>query len=96
MATHSNILAWRIPQTEELDELQSTRLQIVRYDLATAGMHVLQVFAGTNTNFFFKNICMYLAGLGLSCGMLDVYCIMQDLLLRHMDSPVTEHGLSRW
>ena len=24
MATHSNILAWRIPQTEELDGLQST------------------------------------------------------------------------
>ena len=23
MATHSNILAWRIPQTEELDGLQS-------------------------------------------------------------------------
>ena len=27
MATHSNILAWRIPWTEEPGRLQSTRLQ---------------------------------------------------------------------
>ena len=27
MATHSNILAWRIPWTEEAGELQSMRLQ---------------------------------------------------------------------
>ena len=58
----------------------------------TAGMHVLKVFAGTNTNFFFKKI--YLAVLGLSCGLWDVHCIMQDLLLRYKDSPVTVHGLS--
>ena len=29
MATHSSILAWRIPWTEELGRLQSTRLQRV-------------------------------------------------------------------
>ena len=27
MATHSNILAWEIPQTEELGGLQSTKFQ---------------------------------------------------------------------
>ena len=27
MATHSSMLAWRIPETEEPDRLQSTRLQ---------------------------------------------------------------------
>ena len=32
MATHSNVLAWRIPWTEELDGLQSMRLQRVRQD----------------------------------------------------------------
>ena len=32
MATHSSILAWRIPWTEKPGELQSTRLQRVRYD----------------------------------------------------------------
>ena len=35
MATHSSILAWRIPWTEEPGGLQSMALQRVRYDLAT-------------------------------------------------------------
>ena len=32
MATHSNILAWRIPWTEEPGGLQSKGLQRVRHD----------------------------------------------------------------
>ena len=32
MATHSNILAWRIPWTEEPDVLQFMGLQRVRHD----------------------------------------------------------------
>ena len=32
MATHSSILAWRIPWTEELGRLQSIGLQRVRHD----------------------------------------------------------------
>ena len=32
MATHSNILAWRIPQTEEPGKLQSMGLQRVGHD----------------------------------------------------------------
>ena len=32
MATHSNILAWRIPWTEEPDGLQSMELQKVGHD----------------------------------------------------------------
>ena len=35
MATHSSILAWEIPWTEEPDGLQSMRSQKVRHDLAT-------------------------------------------------------------
>ena len=35
MATHSNILAWRIPWTEEAGKLQSIGLQKVKYDLVT-------------------------------------------------------------
>ena len=31
-ATHSSVLAWRIPWTEEPGRLQSIRLQRVRYD----------------------------------------------------------------
>ena len=33
MATHSSVLAWRIPWTEEPGGLQSVGLQIVRHDL---------------------------------------------------------------
>ena len=32
MTTHSNILAWEIPWTEELGRLQYTELQRVRHD----------------------------------------------------------------
>ena len=32
MATHSSILAWRIPQTEEPGRLQSLGLQRIRHD----------------------------------------------------------------
>ena len=35
MATHSSILAWRIPWTEEPGRLQSIGLQRVGHDLAT-------------------------------------------------------------
>ena len=35
MATHSSILAWRIPWTEEPDRVQSTGSQRVGHDLAT-------------------------------------------------------------
>ena len=35
MATHSSILAWRIPWTEEPGGLQSTGLQRVGHDLGT-------------------------------------------------------------
>ena len=35
MATHCNILAWKIPQTEEPGQLQPTGSESIRYDLAT-------------------------------------------------------------
>ena len=35
MATHSSILAWKIPWTEEPEELQSMESQRVRHDLVT-------------------------------------------------------------
>ena len=35
MATHSSILAWEIPQTEEPERLQSTRVARVSHDRAT-------------------------------------------------------------
>ena len=35
MATHSSVLAWKIPWTEELDGLQSTGSQRVGHDCVT-------------------------------------------------------------
>ena len=35
MATHSSMLAWEIPQTEEIGRLQSMWSQRVGHDLAT-------------------------------------------------------------
>jgi len=35
MATHSSILAWRIPWTEESDKLHSLGSKRVRHDLET-------------------------------------------------------------
>ena len=35
MTTHSSVLAWKIPWTEEPWGLQSMGLQIVRHDFAT-------------------------------------------------------------
>ena len=39
MATHSRILAWRIPWTEEPGGLQSTGLQRVGLDLSSQAQH---------------------------------------------------------
>ena len=51
MATHSSILAWKIPWTEEPGGLQSMGLQRVRHDRATkhTGMHSI---LHKNRNFF--------------------------------------------
>ena len=46
MATHSSILAWRIPWTEEPGGLQSTGLQRVRHDRATSPTHLLKEESG--------------------------------------------------
>ena len=39
MATHSSILAWKIPWTEEPGDLQSMRSQKVGHDLVTNQHH---------------------------------------------------------
>ena len=49
MATHSSILAWRIPWTEEPGELQSMGLQRFRQDLA----------ANTRTHSICYNIVLF-------------------------------------
>ena len=43
MTTHSSILAWRIPWTEEPGGLQSMGSQKIRHDLSRQA-HMLEVF----------------------------------------------------
>ena len=72
--THSSILPWRIPWTEEPGRLQSMRLQRVRHNLATKQPHFLfissdttardvsgrkkSIFCGSNS-FSNPNICKF-------------------------------------
>ena len=56
MATHSSILTWEIPWTEEPDGLQSTGSQRVRYNLATEHAHYQEVGRlKPNNKIHFKN-----------------------------------------
>ena len=45
MATHSSILAWRIPWTEEPGGLQSMESQTIRHDLATKQQQYIYINA---------------------------------------------------
>ena len=49
MATHSSILAWRIPWTEEPGRLQLVGLQRVRHDRADT-THINNIFTALNMN----------------------------------------------
>ena len=51
MATHSSILAWEIPWTEEPGRLQLMRLQRVGHDLVTTHMHTQNIHNITFTIF---------------------------------------------
>ena len=59
MATHSSVLAWEIPWTEEPGGLQSMALQRVRHDLATENKQMLNSIA----ILFLKNLSKTLIGL---------------------------------
>ena len=52
MATHSSILAWKLPWTEEPGGLQSLGLQRVRHDLVTKQ----QQFLGGSWLYLFLNL----------------------------------------
>ena len=50
IATHSSILAWRIPWTEEPGRLQSMGLQRVEHDLTTKTTTTKYVYIPTYIN----------------------------------------------
>ena len=59
MATHSNILAWRIPWTEETGGLQSTGPQRVRHNWETSLYNTLLSGRGSSTSFPFSSLHWY-------------------------------------
>ena len=63
MVTHSSILAWRIPGTEEPGSLQSTGSQRVGYDWATSLFHL------------FKCPFVYLRSISECCHMAVCVCV---------------------
>ena len=50
MATHSSILAWRIPWTEDPGRLQSMGLQRVKHSLATEQQQQNNMYTHTHTH----------------------------------------------
>ena len=58
MATHSSILAWRIPWTEEPGGLQSTGSQRVGHDWATSLSLRISTFNIPNLLFVFLSFCL--------------------------------------
>ena len=63
MATHSSILAWRIPWTEEPGRLQSMGLQRIRHDLAT------------NTNTYIYAYCTWISVFFFRFGSFQLKCL---------------------
>ena len=66
MATHSSILAWRIPWTEEPGRLQSTGSQRVGYDWATSlhSLHFTRTFKITDAALKFPRLTIWRRDLG--------------------------------
>ena len=66
MATHSSVLIWEIPWTEEPDRLWSMGSQRVRLDLATKWQQqwysVLHTHTHTHTHTGFVCFCLFVSG----------------------------------
>ena len=71
MATHSSILAWKIPWTEEPGGQQSMGSQRVGHDLATNTRKRPAPAEIRFSSYYLKNFFLYLAVLGPSCGTWD-------------------------
>ena len=61
---------------------------------ALSGAGSAPLLLGERTpDLFISYLFIYLAVLGLSCGMWDLPCVMRDLSLQHTDSLAVAHGL---
>ena len=55
-ATHSSVLAWRIPWTEEPDRLQFMGLQRLGYDRAILNLHIILEYTSMSKILFYVTV----------------------------------------
>ena len=94
MATHSSILAWRIPWTEEPGELQSMGLQKIRQDWAT---NTLDRTLCTESEVMWSVNIMFLTQETLNFRMsccLATWWLTRTPKLAHTESKVS--GINTW
>ena len=87
MATHSSVLAWRIPWTEKPGRLQSMGSHRVGHDWSDLAAANIDVDAFVLLKFLF--IYLLCQVLIVACGIFDASC---GVLLWHIDC--LAHGLS--
>ena len=68
MATHSSILAWRIPWTEECGRLQFIGLQWVGHDWSDLTQHSTHCFG-----FIFVDLSLLISFVFFSCGLMTIF-----------------------
>ena len=94
MATHSSILAWRIPWTEEPDGLQSMGSQRVNYDKVTNTLTFTQSFSLFLNGSYSMYSCVWLLSFVLMSVIViqvsvSVYCVCVLSCLSHIQLFVT-------
>ena len=100
MATHSSILAWRIPWLEEPGGLQSMGLQTVRHDWATSLTHLLKISADGDCSHEIKR-CLLLGrkvmtNLDSILKSGDISLPKKVHLVKAMVFPVVMYGCESW
>ena len=83
MATHSSILAWRIPGTEEPGELHSMELQRFRHDWAT-NTHTQFAFSLPHCKGYLGNVVFSLPASGVQEGALEGTAGCQMTISNHV------------
>ena len=74
MATHSSILAWKIPWMEEPGRLQSMGLQRVGHNWATSLHFTLYIYTYTHTHYILLSFHPLMGTCGVSISILSTMC----------------------
>ena len=94
MATHSSVLAWEIPWTEEPGRLQSMRSQRVGHDLATKQQQILWLYPFPTTCQLCSINSMYftLGRYRFLCWLLPLLAVMNMNILLYLSFLTLKRG----